>query len=142
VTLQTHAPENFRLCRCGDERTRQACADGERGPPSARAEICVSFLSQGSTWNDKRLWKFYLDEKFILPYRHSVSNAPSRTFLPFSSYSSALFIMPAAMVRRRNALRHQQNLRLRRDAFLVGANIIKLIYISLIFQGSNFSSGM
>ena len=30
---------NFRSCRWGDERTRQACADGERGPPSARAEI-------------------------------------------------------------------------------------------------------
>ena len=32
VTLQTCVPENFRLCRWGDERTRHACADGERGP--------------------------------------------------------------------------------------------------------------
>ena len=29
VTLQTCAPENFRLCRWGDKRTRQACADGD-----------------------------------------------------------------------------------------------------------------
>ena len=29
----------FPLVSMGDERTRQACADGERGPPSARAEI-------------------------------------------------------------------------------------------------------
>ena len=29
----------FPLVSMGDERTRQACAEGERGPPSARAEI-------------------------------------------------------------------------------------------------------
>ena len=29
----------FPLVLLGDERTRQACADRERGPPSARAEI-------------------------------------------------------------------------------------------------------
>ena len=39
VTLQTRALKNFRSCRWGDERTRQACTDGKRGPPSARAEI-------------------------------------------------------------------------------------------------------
>ena len=47
MTLQTREPENFRLCQWGDKRRRQACSDGERGPPSARAEIerhCVSFV--------------------------------------------------------------------------------------------------
>ena len=44
MTLQTRAPENFRSCRWGDEWKRQACADGERGPPSARAEIQEVFL--------------------------------------------------------------------------------------------------
>ena len=31
--------ENFRLCRWGDERKRQACADREQGPPLAQVEI-------------------------------------------------------------------------------------------------------
>ena len=41
MTLQTCAAENFRLCQWGDERTRQACADGERGPPLARVEFDI-----------------------------------------------------------------------------------------------------
>ena len=39
VALQTLAPENLRYCRCGDERPRQAFAEGVRGPPSAQLEI-------------------------------------------------------------------------------------------------------
>ena len=45
VTLQTCAPENFSSCRWGYERTRQACADGERGPQLAWAEILVHTVS-------------------------------------------------------------------------------------------------
>jgi hypothetical protein len=30
----------FPLVSMGGRADRQACADGERGPPSARAEIC------------------------------------------------------------------------------------------------------
>jgi hypothetical protein len=41
VILQTCAPENFRSCRWGDEQTLQACADGKRGPPLARAEFML-----------------------------------------------------------------------------------------------------
>ena len=40
VTLQTCAPENVLLMSMGGRANGQACADGERGPPSARAEIC------------------------------------------------------------------------------------------------------
>ena len=39
MTLQARVPENLRFFRWGDERTHQACADGERGPPSTLAEI-------------------------------------------------------------------------------------------------------
>ena len=34
----------FPLVSMGGERTHQACADGERGPPSARAEITIVFV--------------------------------------------------------------------------------------------------
>jgi hypothetical protein len=44
VTLQTCGPENFRSCRWGGRVNGQPCADGERGPPSARVEICSYFL--------------------------------------------------------------------------------------------------
>ena len=37
VTLQTSVPNIFRLYQWGDERTHQACAYWERGPPFARA---------------------------------------------------------------------------------------------------------
>ena len=40
-TLQTRAPENIRLCRTGDERTRQACADED---PHRRERKCFVFL--------------------------------------------------------------------------------------------------
>ena len=33
----------FPLVSMGGRADRQACADGERGPPSARAELCVFF---------------------------------------------------------------------------------------------------
>jgi hypothetical protein len=37
--------EKFPLVSLRGRANRQACADGERGPPSARAEICNCFLS-------------------------------------------------------------------------------------------------
>ena len=46
MTLQTCAPENFHLWRWGDERTRQVCTVGERGPSSAREENFPLFNSQ------------------------------------------------------------------------------------------------
>jgi hypothetical protein len=52
--------KNFRLWRCGDERTRQACADGERGPPSARAEIFLFFFLLSA-------WVTFLPEKNVIP---------------------------------------------------------------------------
>ena len=39
VTLQTCAPENFRVCRWGAERRVSRAQTRERGPPSAWAEI-------------------------------------------------------------------------------------------------------
>ena len=39
VTLQTHAPENFRSCSWGDETNGQARSDGERGSPSGERKF-------------------------------------------------------------------------------------------------------
>jgi hypothetical protein len=41
VTLQTCPPRKFPLVSMGGRANGQACADGERGPPSAQAEIFV-----------------------------------------------------------------------------------------------------
>ena len=41
VTLQTRAPENFRVRRWGAERRVSRAQTRERGPPSAYAEIFV-----------------------------------------------------------------------------------------------------
>ena len=43
LTLQTVAPENVLLMSMGGRANGQACADGERGPPSARAEFISTF---------------------------------------------------------------------------------------------------
>jgi hypothetical protein len=36
----------FMFVSMGDDRPRQACADGERGPPSARAEILYKYIKE------------------------------------------------------------------------------------------------
>ena len=46
MTLQTCAPENFRLCQWGDKRTHQASSDGERGTPSPCAEFFSPIVLQ------------------------------------------------------------------------------------------------
>ena len=38
--------EKFPLVSMGGRADRQACADGERGPPSARAEILILLMLQ------------------------------------------------------------------------------------------------
>ena len=47
VTLQTRAPENFRVRRCGAERSVSRAQTRERGPPSAYAEI---YLERSNQW--------------------------------------------------------------------------------------------
>ena len=43
----------FPLVSMGVERTRQPCADGERGPPSARAEIFLLNIGTVITCSNK-----------------------------------------------------------------------------------------
>jgi hypothetical protein len=52
----------FPLVSMGGRGNGQACADGERGPPSARAEICYSFqfqVPQPIGLKDFYMWTFY-----------------------------------------------------------------------------------
>ena len=44
----------FPLVSMGGRANGQACADGERGPPSARAEIFFSFFLSGLIANSPR----------------------------------------------------------------------------------------
>jgi hypothetical protein len=54
--------KNFRSCQWGDERTRQACADGEQGPPSARAKIRMNNALLASS-HVNTLYGLYAPEK-------------------------------------------------------------------------------
>jgi hypothetical protein len=47
--------EKFLPMSMGERANGQACADGERGPPSARAEITFTFLVRDGLYNHPRV---------------------------------------------------------------------------------------
>ena len=83
VTLQTCAPENICSCWWGDERTCQACADGEQGPPFAGAEIWNS-ISMDFYCHRLKINLFLRTLLLLLGCPASQSVA-TRIFGPFSS---------------------------------------------------------